>query len=147
MKKIIISLSLLLSAGLTSAFAGNELNPDQKVLEAFKKEFVAAQNVSWAKQGDYDKATFVLADRRTIAYFNTEGELQGFVRDIFFNQLPLAAMTAFDKKYPGSEVLEVREVSNVDGTNYLVKFETEKKKVSVRVSPEGNIDQVEKTAK
>jgi len=147
MKKIIISFSLLLTAGLSSAFANDDVNPDQKVLANFKNEFTAAQNVSWEKQGEYDKASFVLAGRRVIAFFNQAGELEGSMRDIFFDQLPLAVMTSVDKKYADAEIIDVREISNADGTNYRIRLESKGKKLSVRVSPGGNIDDVEKLTK
>ncbi len=147
MKKIIISFSLLLTAGLSTAFASDDPNPDEKVLETFKTEFITAENVTWTKQGEYDKASFVLAGRRAIAYFNQAGELEGCMRDIFFDQLPLAVMTAIDKKYANAEIIDVREVSNADGTNYRVRFVVKGKKLSIRVSPTGNIDDVQKLAK
>lgn len=147
MKKIIVSFSLLLTAGLSSAFASDDVNPDQKVLANFKNEFATAQNVSWEKQGEYDKASFVLAGRRVIAFFNPAGELEGSMRDIFFDQLPLAVMTAVDKKYVDAIIIDVREISNADGTNYRIRLESKGKRLSIRVGPDGNIDDVEKLIK
>lgn len=146
MKKIFASLSLLLTAGLPAVFA-NDPEPDQQVLELFKKEFVAAENVSWSRQENYDKATFVLAGRRAIAYFNAAGELEGCVRDIFFDQLPLSVMTAVDKKFTNAEIIDVREVSNSEGTSYRIRLTSKNKKVSLKVDAVGNIDDVERSAK
>ena len=89
MKKIFVSFSLLLTAGLSSAFANSDPDPDQKVLDAFKTEFASAENVTWNKQDEYDKATFILAGRRTVAYFNPEGQLEGCAREISFDQFRL----------------------------------------------------------
>lgn len=147
MKKIIVSLSLLLTAGLSTAFATDDPNPGEKVLATFKNEFLTAQNVVWTKENNYDKVSFVLASRRVIAYFNPEGELEGYMRDIFFDQLPLAVMTAVDKKYPDAVIIDVREVNNANGTNYKVRLESKSKKLSMRVSPEGNIDEVQRFVK
>ena len=123
MKKIIVSLSLLLTAGLSTAFATDDPNPGEKVLATFKNEFLTAQNVVWTKENNYDKVSFVLASRRVIAYFNPEGELEGYMRDIFFDQLPLAVMTAVDKKYPDAVIIDVREVNNSNGVLlYLPRF-------------------------
>jgi len=98
MKKIIVSFSLLLTAGLSSVFALDP-DPNQQVLELFRKEFSTAQNVSWHKQDNFDKATFQLGGNWVIAYFNPAGQLEGCARDIFYDQLPLVVMTAVDKRF------------------------------------------------
>ncbi len=147
MKKIIVSFSLLLSAGLSTVFATTEINPGQKTLDGFKKEFIAAESVTWDKQGDYDKATFQLTGHRVIAWFNAEGRLEGCIRDIFFDQLPLNVMKAVDKRFIAADILAVKEITNAEGTIYRITLETKKKKYSVKVGTYGNIDEVEKLAK
>jgi hypothetical protein len=147
MKKIIVSFSLLLAAGLSTSFAATETNPDQRTLDGFNKEFIAAQNVSWDKQGEYDKATFLLAGHRVIAWFNSAGQLEGCVRDLFFDQLPLNVMTAIDKRFAGADILSVREITNSEGTSYRLTLETKNKKYNVKLGSSGNIDEVEKLAK
>ena len=147
MKKTILSFFVLLTAGLSSVALANGPDPDQDVLELFKKEFSSAQQVSWSRQGDYDKATFVLAGRRAIAYFNAEGELEGSVRDIFFDQLPLAVMTAVDKRFADADIIDVREINNAEGTHYKIRLTAKSKKYSVKVDPSGSIGDVEKLVK
>jgi hypothetical protein len=144
MKKVILSL-LLATAVLTSAFANTD--PDPKVLDGFKKEFPAAQQVSWSKLADFDKASFIMAGCRVIAYFTKEGSLEGSVRDIFFDQVPLAVMTAVDKRYENAAVSEVREINNPEGTFYKIKLESRGKKYQFRVSSDGNISEVERIKK
>jgi hypothetical protein len=147
MKKIIFSLSMLLTAGLSTVFASNGIEPKQQVLELFKKEFAGAQNVTWEKQDEFDKAVFTLAGTRAIAYFNGSGELEGSVRDIFFNQLPLAVMTAVDKRFVNAEYYDVREITNASGTSYRLTLESNNKKYKVRVDSAGNMNEVEKLTK
>lgn len=147
MKKIIVASYVLLTAGLSTAFANVAPIPNQQTLDGFKKEFSTAQSVSWDKQGEYDKATFLLAGRRVVAWFNPSGQLEGSIRDIFFDQLPLSVMTAIDKRFPQAEVLEVREITNGEGTNYRMKLEVKNKKYGIKVGPAGNIDEIEKLAK
>jgi hypothetical protein len=144
MKKIIFSISMFLTAGLSAVFASEDPQPDQQVLDLFKKEFTSAQNVTWEKQDEYDKAIFMLAGSRAIAYFNAAGQLEGSVRDLFFNQLPLAVMTAVDKRFINAEYYEVREVTNATGTSYRLKLELNNKKYKIKVDASGNIDEVEK---
>jgi hypothetical protein len=147
MKKIIVSFSFLLVAGISTAFATADPGPDQKTIDVFKKEFTAAENVTWGKQGDYDKATFLLLGRRVIAWFNASNELEGCVRDIFFDQLPLSVMKAVDKRFADADVLTVREINNTEGTSYRLILEVKNKRYSVKVGSAGNIDTVEKIVK
>jgi hypothetical protein len=143
MKKMFVSFSAMLIAMLSFASP----DPTTAVLNEFKKEFAAAENVTWDKQDEFDKATFTLAGRRVVAYFNMMGLLEGSVRDLFFDQLPLAVMTAVDKRYGSSAVLDVREVSNSEGTSYRLTIETKSKKIRIRVNPDGNISIIEKLRK
>lgn len=144
MKKMILSLSLLLTAGLSAVFANKDPEPGQEVLDLFKKEFSSAEQVKWSRQGEYDKATFVLGGRRTIAYFNADGELEGSIRDLFYDQLPLTVMTAVDKRFADADIIDVREINNTEGTHYKIRLTAKNKKYSVKVQPTGNILDVEK---
>jgi len=147
MKKIIVSFSLLLTTGLTAVFANNAPTPNEQVLASFKKEFSAAQDVTWNKQDNYDKATFLLGASWVVAYFSPAGQLEGCARDIFFDQLPLAVMSAIDKRFIAAEIINVREITNVDGTHYRLTLEAKSKKYKVKVDSSGNINEVDKLAK
>lgn len=147
MKKVIVPiLVIMMTAGLSS-FANLNTQPDKQVLDQFKKEFATAENVSWDKQDEFDKATFVLAGRRVIAYYNSNAQLEGCIRDIFFDQLPLAVMTAVDKRFPQAEIMDVREITNSEGTNYRITVESKKRKFRVKVSANGGINDIEKLTK
>ena len=147
MKKVFVSFSALMIAVLSFAGPVNESEPGVLVLNEFKKEFSAAENVTWSKQDEFDKATFVLAGRRVVAYFNNTGQLEGCVRDLFFDQLPLAVMTAVDKRYGSAGVLDVREVTNSEGTSYRLTIETKTRKLRVKVTSDGNLNVLEKIKK
>ena len=146
MKKMIVSFSLLLS-GTLATFANEPAYPSQYVLNEFKKEFAAAENVVWSKQDDFDRATFILAGKIVVAYFNSTGQLEGAVRNIFFDQLPLAVMTAIDKRFEKAEIIDVREITNGDGTSYSVSLEAKNKKYRVRVTTAGGVEEVKKIPK
>lgn len=144
MKKIFITLTVCMAAFASPVFAAGDPGPGQLVLESFKKEFVNAEQVSWDKQEGFDKATFLLAGSRAVAFFNSRGELAGSIRDIFFNQLPLAVMTTVDRRFPEADVYDVREISNETGTSYRLTVEEKGRKKTVRVDPSGHISNVEK---
>ena len=148
MKKIIILFSVLLTTGMSTVFANDDPNPEEQILNLFKKEFAAAQNVSWSRQGEYQKATFLLAGYRVVAWFNPATEqLEGCIREIFFDQLPLTIMTAVDRRFEEAVISNVREITNSEGTHYRILLEANNKKYRIKVSSAGNINEVEKLAK
>jgi hypothetical protein len=145
MKRIILSMSLLLTLGVASAFAGPGTDP---VLEKiFKKEFKGAEHVKWSREKGYDKATFVLGGHRTIAWFGANGELLGSVRDIFYNQLPLVVMSAVDKRFSDAAMLDIWEVTTSVGTRYKLTLEHKARKYNVSVYTDGSIGEIEKLKK
>lgn len=139
MKRLFVALSLLLTVSATTAFASGSVTVTDQVLASFKKEFPGAELIEWVQTGDYYKATFVLAEHRTVAYFTSDGDLQGSARSIFYSQLPLVVMTAIDKRYTDAEVLDVNELNNSNGTFYQVSLEVKNKKYRVKTDSAGNI--------
>ncbi len=142
MKKFILAIAILSSTALYS-FA-NFPDPGYKVLEEFKKEFPNAENVSWTEEAEFAKVTFVLGGKRILAYFSQEGILEGTIRDLFYDQLPLNVVTALEKKFKGSEVLYIREINNAEGTHYRIRLDVEQRKLIVKVGSDGNISEVDK---
>jgi hypothetical protein len=147
MKAIILSMSLILTVGVTGAFAHDRTPVSDQVQESFNKEFAGAEAVNWKETGEYLKASFVLRGHRAEAYFNKEGELQGCVRDLFFDQLPLSVMTSMDKRFANADIIQVREITNTEGTSYVINLEYRDKKYRVGVSSGGYITGVNKERK
>ncbi len=147
MKKIILSLSLALLGLSVTGFAGDETRVSKEVKASFQKEFPGSEVLNWTDLGEYAKATFILGGHRTEAYFSEDGQLRGSIRYLFFSQLPLAAMTAVDKRYPGADISEVHEITNDEGTNYNISLETEGKKLKLKVDASGNITVTERVKK
>lgn len=139
MKKIFLFVSFTIVVGMTNAFAGRDPNVSTQVLQSFKKEFPAAAYLKWDKYQDYFRATFVLNDHRTEAWFSSEGELLGTVRDLLFDQLPLTVMKNVGKKFPAAYFYEVREVSNTNGTTYQMVAGTKKAKYKLSATPDGEV--------
>lgn len=147
MKKIIVAMSMLLAIGSTTAFA-TETPANTNLERTFQKEFSGAQHVSWTTEEGYDKAVFVLGGSRVMAWFDTDGDLAGTVRDLAYNQLPLTVMRAIDKKFgPSATFIDLRELTNGDGTRYKLTIESGEKKYNVSVYANGNIDDVSKVRK
>jgi len=147
MKKIFLSLSLILTVAASTAYASDGTEPSPGLQETFKQEFPGAQNVSWSYQEGYQKATFILGDRRSLAFFDSNNELAGSVRDLFYEQLPLTVMKAADKKFPEADFTEVREINNADGTTYMLTVEWNSKKYRLKINSSGSITETERISK
>jgi hypothetical protein len=145
MKKIIVSLSILLTAA--TAFANTVTLPTPGVEEVFKKEFAGAENVTWSQQDNYQRATFILGCYRVVAFFNEENEFAGCIRNILYDQLPLIVTKSVDKKFTGADLLEISEITNSEGTSYLLRVELNNKKLKVKITSDGNITEIEKLKK
>lgn len=139
MKKFFLFLSFAMVIGMTQAFAANDPDVNSKVKQSFKKEFPSAAFVTWDKQQDYFKASFVLNDYRTEAWFSNEGELLGTIRNLLYNELPLAVMRGIETKFPSADILEIREITNSEGTTYKMTATIKKKKFGLSATPNGEV--------
>src|SRR5690242_17833275 len=124
MKKIILTLSLMLTVTVTALLAAPLTPvPGPGAEETFKKEFAGAESVKWSEENGYQVASFVLGGHRTEAYFTSDGELLGSIRDLFYDQLPLAVMKSVDGKFPEADILNLHEVANSEGVTYRMRVE------------------------
>lgn len=138
-KSFLMSLALVLAVGLTPVVANNKNGVDDRVKNALEKEFPGATLVKWNDVEDYHVASFVFDGVRVEAYYDLEGELQGYGRCVQFERLPLPVTMAFEKRFKGAYFLEALEVSNEDGTSYWVSVETGDQKYRVHMNPDGRI--------
>jgi len=130
MKKTILALAVMLTTGLTSAFAniGEEIN--KSAISSFNKDFLSAKNVSWQQQKDYAKATFSLNNHVMYAYYNYQGELLAVVRNVLSDQLPIHLLTEIKNNYSGYWISELFEMATEDQTTYYVTIENGNEKLS-----------------
>jgi hypothetical protein len=146
LKKIVVSFALLFIITL-NARSAEDPGVSEAVQASFEKEFSGAQLIGWKDMGEFMKATFILGERRTEAYFRENGELEGSVRSLFYSQLPLVVMTSFDKRFGGAEVWDVLEINNSQGTTCRITLEQKHKKYRVRMDANGNIKDIERLKK
>lgn len=145
MKRIILSMAVMLTLGVTAAFAGSEGN--KKAQQVFQEEFKGAEQVKWTEVNEFSKVNFVLAGHRTEAWFSADGELVGTVRDIFYNQLPFVVLRSLDKKFPDATVIDLRETTGQKGTRYNLTMENAGKKYKVSVAADGDIVELKRVKK
>jgi hypothetical protein len=125
MKKTILALAVMLTTGLTSAFANKGEDINQGVIASFKSEFVQARNVSWQLEKEFTKVTFTLNDQVLYAYYSNENnELLAVVRNILSHQLPINLFTSLKKDYSDHWISGLFEVARQDHTAYYVTLES-----------------------
>ena len=117
MKKIIITVALLLS--MIAVFA-SEGNVKSEILSAFKNKFNGAQEVSWSAGKLYTEATFLFNGSRFTASYNEKAELVSVSRNISSTQLPYFIQNNLRKNFGSSWITELVEISNQHGFSYYV---------------------------
>jgi hypothetical protein len=143
MKKFFLALSLLTTVTLMAARPTTELeNP--KAVEVFQRQFAGAQNVMWSTVNEFSKVSFTWAGHRTEAYFNRNAELVAAIRSIFYSQLPLAVVRAAELQFREKMVLEVRELTNEEGTTYSFLLEKKGKRYKAILSSTGHLHEMGK---
>jgi hypothetical protein len=146
-KKFFFAVAFILVVAVGSVSAANEPDINDAVRESFKKEFAGANLLEWNETGGFLKATFILGNHRTEAYFREDGQLEGSIRSLFYNELPLLVMTSIDKRFANAVIWDVNEINNSLGTVYRITLEVKQKKYSVKVDATGNIQATERLKK
>jgi|SRR5688572_27429688 hypothetical protein len=145
MKKFLLLLPVFLVVTIVTAFARSTTNVNPRAEQEFKKYFANVENVKWSKEeGGYLQASFTWANHRTLAYFNSNGELVGSIRGISFSQLPLVVLRSVERSYKEAIILETSEITNDEGTQYKLIIEDDKKKYAIRLNSFGDVLKKEK---
>jgi hypothetical protein len=144
MKKLVLTLAIAITT--LSAFAG-EAGVDQKVLNAFSKDFKTAREVAWTIGTNYYRADFTYNEKHVFAYYNKSGELIALTRYVSPNDLPMALQGSLKKEYSGYWISDLFEVSNNEGTAYFVTVENAETKLVLKASDARTWDQFNKSKK
>ena len=124
MKKTIFATAMMLTVGMTSAFANKKDLISTEVTSSFYKDFSTAKEVQWQREAAYTKATFSMDDQIMFAYYNDNGELIGVVRNILSDKLPINLMSGLKKNYSNFWISDLFEMASDGQSNYYVTLET-----------------------
>jgi len=144
MKKLVLTLAIAITT--LSAFAG-EAGVDQKVLNAFSKDFKTAKEVEWTIGTNYYRADFTYNEKHVFAYYDKSGELVALTRYVSPNDLPLALQSNLKKSFSDYWISDLFEVSNTDGTSYYVTVENAETKLVLKAGDGKSWDQYSKSKK
>jgi hypothetical protein len=125
-------LAVMLTTGLTSAFANNADDVNKSAISSFNKEFLNAKNVSWQQNKDYSKATFSLNNHVMYAYYDGQGELMAVIRNILSDQLPIHLLTDLKNDYSKYWISELFEMATEDQTTYYSTLENADEKLILK---------------
>ena len=142
MKKIILSVALLVSIAATAAVAPAEVS--QKVLKAFGETFAKAQDVVWQEYDNYYQANFKQDEIQVRAQYDAEGVLIKTIRYYGEKQLLPNVLSKLKKKYGTKEIFGVTETTSSDEVNFIITIRDEKNYIIVKSDVYGNLEQTDK---
>jgi len=126
--------ALLLTVGISSSFANFTGTVSQYVINAFKKDFASAQDVSWEQGKTFAKATFKMNEQVMFAYYTAEGELAAVTRNIQTAQLPINLLTTLKKNYEQYWITDLFEMAANNSTSYYITVENDDHRLILKSS-------------
>ena len=123
MKKSILTISIMLTVALTTAFAMDNEGVSKKTKESFSNSFNEASGVNWQQEKDFVKATFTLGNQVMSAFYDNDGNLLAITRNILSDQLPINLLTDLKKNYSKLWITDLFELAAEGQTSYYVTME------------------------
>ena len=145
MKRMILSAAVLLL--VSTGFANNPPDVNEKILNAFKKTFSEPQDLKWYENETTYEARFSANDVKTIAWYTKEGELLLTHRYYEENKLPPFVSTKIREEFPKYTIKGVAEVSNKSGINYYITLDGDKKWMKIKANTQGDYEIYERFKK
>ncbi|MEI9807167.1 MAG: hypothetical protein WDO16_04355 [Bacteroidota bacterium] len=142
MKKLILSLSLLVSLIAGAAVSPSEVN--EKILKAFNETFRQAKDVVWHEYDNVYQANFSQDEIQVRAQYDEAGTLLKTMRYYGEKQLLPNIVSKLKKKYTEREIFGVTEITSPDEVNFLVTLKDDKNWYVVKSDAYGNLEQTEK---
>jgi len=142
MKRIIYLAFLLTGFVAVAAPAPSDIN--EKVLQAFKRTFMAAQNVTWHQYEDYSQASFEVGKMQVRAQYAGDGRLLRTIRYYSEKELLPNIVARLKKKYANKEITGVTECSSEDEVSFVINIKDENNWYIVKTDVYGNTQQTDK---
>ena len=142
MKRIIYLAFLLTGFVAVAAPAPSDIN--EKVLQAFKQTFTAAQNVTWHQYEDYTQANFEVEKMQVRAQYADDGRLLRTIRYYSEKELLPNIVAKLKKKYGNKQITGVTESSSEDEVSFVINIKDENNWYIVKTDVYGNTQQTDK---
>ena len=131
MQKVIFTIALFLTVGLSYSFASPATSNDE-ISIAFSRSFKHAQIISTDRYKTYTRLTFKMNDMIMFAYYSENGELLAITRNILSTQLPMALLVSLRTSYSDYWISELFEISGESQNCYYVTLENADSKITLR---------------
>jgi hypothetical protein len=141
--KRIIYLAFLMT-GFVAVAAPSPSDVNEKVLQAFKQTFTAAQNVTWHQYEDYTQANFEVEKMQVRAQYAEDGRLLRTIRYYSEKELLPNIVAKLKKKYGTKEITGVTESSSEDEVSFVINIKDENHWYIVKTDVYGNTQQTDK---
>lgn len=133
MKKLLLAAFVAVSI-ISSAFAAPSQTANYFVSNSFKQDFPFVSNVQWTISASFSKATFLLNNIKTEAFYKADGELIGTASAITLDELPTNAKRTFAKRYSSCYIVkEAIKFEGVEETAYYISAADGKESVILKV--------------
>jgi hypothetical protein len=147
MKKSILIWAVLLMTATSFSFANPADEVNGNVKTSFKKDFQDAREVKWEAKNVYVKATFILNEKITYAYYSQDGDLIAVTRNILSSQLPITQLMSLNKNYKGYWITDLFEINSNHETSYYITLENADYKMTLKSNSNDGWEEYKKEAK
>lgn len=146
MKRIILSLGLVLCILTVQAYASTPPDIPCKIKEAFTREFPHAAYAKWQaiKNIDVYAVSFVSGGKAKLAYFEEEGTLMAVAQTASWENLPYKVNRAIIKMYDAASVLQTDELIIRGELSYLIIVEDKDERITLRAYANGSCQRIKK---
>ena len=132
-KKVVITMTLLLTLGMSYSFAAGPLDAvSGEIRASFKKDFQHAELMGTEVRASFTRLTFKMNDAVLFAFYSKDGVLLAVTRNITSSQLPMNLLMSLKNDYSAHWITELFELNNDDQTTYYVSLESADGKITLR---------------
>ena len=133
MKKLLFTALIAISL-TSSAFASSTKEVGYHIANSFATSFPKASLVQWKITADYTKASFVLNNVNTEAFYNRNGDLIATSYAVTIDEMPTNVKRSLAKKYSDYTVKEAIKFDGVEETAYFISAENDKGAIILKVT-------------
>ena len=132
MKMFVLAFTIAASVFTKSSFANEGAAIAPEVLKSFQSTFATAKDADWSVTENMYKVQFALDGQYITAFYNQDGSMAAFTRNISPLQLPVSLQTALKNSYKSYWIAELFELSNDEGVQYYVTLEDADGKMALK---------------
>ena len=123
MKKLVLALAVMMTAGVSQAATVKPVDVNRKVVTAFYSAFNQAKNVSWRESANFLVAEFNLNNQVMYAYYKPDGSFIGIIHHLLSTDLPYNLKNSLRKNYSDYWVTDLFKLETDQGAAYYVNLE------------------------